>query len=185
MSNTNDFTLLPRFELREDQFRRYEQDLADACYASKVVDPARYAGKKKRTPSAHTLAVRLRDAKLAYRVYGYKSTLIPTGYDLENITVRETADGRVLLSNKKADIQRAVHASSNPSPSVVSNTNLTNIIPFNEANVLTLAKGLSARKIDGVHYIAYETPEQLAWLTALQQEMDVFVVVKEGYVEIN
>jgi len=83
---------LPRYDLQERAFRKYEAAIAEACKGSVVITPPIKM-------SAYSYMVRFRDACLGYRRYGYKSDMIPPGYDLTMLKPEVCADGKVLIRN--------------------------------------------------------------------------------------
>jgi hypothetical protein len=83
---------LPRTDLREPAFRRYEQHIAAALKGSTIIDPAPL--------KAVTFCARFKDACLGFEKYGYASDVIPTGAWLRVIKPLELPDGKVLLQNR-------------------------------------------------------------------------------------
>jgi hypothetical protein len=105
-NTTNDTTdysplELPRPDLREPAFRRYEPLIAKAIKSHQTVFT--YAdfpvGAKKVVKTARTFISRFSDAKLAYKRYRYQSSSIPTSFDLSNLVCTELQDGSVLVRN--------------------------------------------------------------------------------------
>lgn len=92
---------LPRRDLREPAFRKYEPFIAKACSQSYYLTPKSDPSIK---CSSATFAARFRDAILAKKRYNYHSNLIPSTFDLSKIEVFEFLDGRVLIQNKTESI---------------------------------------------------------------------------------
>lgn len=93
-------TPLPRETLREPAFRRFEPFLARGCHGTVVIRMEEVPGMKLKPKSFIT---RFLEARLGFQRYGYESSLIPPGYDLNKIKISETHDGKVMLSNPEAD----------------------------------------------------------------------------------
>ena len=101
MNDNNMFpsNTLPRYDLRETAFRRYEALIAEACRGSFTYDPF-IMGIKPRT-----FVARFRDAILGYKRYGYESFVIPKDFNLDSITCVELTDGRVHIRRMVFDNQ--------------------------------------------------------------------------------
>lgn len=94
--------VLPRIDLREEAFRRFENTIANACKGSFVVKPRVEFG-----ISPRTFLIRFTDAKRGYKLYGYYSDLIPANYELDRIKTVELDNDEVWIMNKFEDQQRA------------------------------------------------------------------------------
>lgn len=95
--------LLPRWELREAQCRRFENLIAQACGGSLVVTPQEWyetSTCRGKGMSARTMVLRFNDAVLGFRRYGYESGVIPQGFNLKNISAKEYSHGKVFIENK-------------------------------------------------------------------------------------
>jgi hypothetical protein len=93
---------VPRPDLRETAFRRYEIFIAEAAVKKTlIVDFSRFpCGPKKTVRLPRTFIARFNDAKLGYKRYCYSSTLIPKGFDVANLLATELSDGTVLIENQ-------------------------------------------------------------------------------------
>src|SRR5512146_2172573 len=89
--------IMPRFDLREPAFRKYETFIAQACYQHEFkVNPM-----MRLRVSPATFVARFRDALLAYKTYGYHSDAIPKGAVLSGIKAFELVGGvDVLIKNE-------------------------------------------------------------------------------------
>lgn len=93
---------LPRFELREPAFRRLEPIIARAAMKSGTLtlNPKTDLLEYGVSMNPHSFALRFRDAILGMKRYGYKSTLIPSNFDLSKLKVKEDVNGlRVHIEN--------------------------------------------------------------------------------------
>jgi len=97
--STFEIKLKPRPGLQEVSFRRYEKWIARACKGSVSIDVKNLIPPCK----ASSFMVGIRDAMRGFRLYDYKSTEIPAGYDVGRISVHETEDGRIYLRNEFED----------------------------------------------------------------------------------
>lgn len=102
MSEENDWKsrVLPRVDLRESAFRKYEHYIAMACQGSYELDV-----RKEMKNTARTFMVRFADAKRGFKLFGYLSSKIPHGYELRNITVKELEGDKVMVVNEVADAE--------------------------------------------------------------------------------
>ena len=101
-SNEPNSPQLPRPDLREHAFRKYEHLISKACFGSFNFDPTDI-NNILRPMTAHTFACRFRDAILGFRRFGYISRIIPKDYDVNLIKVYELQDGTVFIKNESAD----------------------------------------------------------------------------------
>lgn len=152
---------LPRRDLREEAFRKYESFIARACYKPIFVDP-----KVEMDPplAATTFAARIRDAILAKRRYGYSSTIIPE-IDLSQLEVLEYSDGRVLIQNKTPIIPEKPVEKPNLEPLVLA---AMHKVARKEAKDFTLTADSKA-----------ELAEILA-IAAKHDDIDCMVVAQDG-----
>lgn len=86
---------LPRRDLREKAFRRYELYMSRAIHKDIWVDP-----KAELSLSSTTFKARFDDAKIAQKKFKYSSDLIPSDFNLDLLICSEFEDGRVLIQNK-------------------------------------------------------------------------------------
>lgn len=84
---------LPRFDLREEAFSRYELYIAKACLGEYVVDPSQLP----RPVKPMTFIARFKDAIRGYKLYNYKSSAIPRNHSLV-FRLAETSNGLVRIS---------------------------------------------------------------------------------------
>jgi hypothetical protein len=89
--------VVPRFDLREPAFRKYEAFIAQACKGTIEVDPA------ERGMTAKTFRARFMDAVLAFKRYRYPSEIILSTYNVDDIQALELVSGKVRLWNPRAD----------------------------------------------------------------------------------
>lgn len=93
--------ILPRHDLREPAFRRYENCIAKAATQRQLILsflelPMGLTGKR---ASCKTFVARFADAKLGYKRYGYKSYLIPKNFDVDNLVAYEMTQDSVVIRN--------------------------------------------------------------------------------------
>ena len=89
---------LPRRDLREPAFRRYEKLLARATLESFITNP--FDGQ-----SATTFIARWHDAVRGFKLYKYSSALVPHTYNFSvNVKLTELSNGAVQVSNPMADM---------------------------------------------------------------------------------
>lgn len=91
----------PRHDLREPAFRRYENVMAKAATMRQLILQSFELpiGLTGRRPSAKTFVARFTDAKLGFKRYGYKTYLIPKGFDVDNLVAYEMNDDSVVIRN--------------------------------------------------------------------------------------
>lgn len=94
---------MPRRELSEEAFRRYEKYISEAQQNSLCVwdltllnDP-----NFKRPMGYATFIARLHDAITGFRRYHYYSTLVDSKFDWKNLTIGYNRAGHVVVDNKK------------------------------------------------------------------------------------
>lgn len=141
-------SILPRYDLREPAFRRYEPFIARALVNGRLlVNPIAEFDLK---PS--TFKARFRDAVRAYRLYKYKSTQIPANvpYDL---SVNETANGLILIVNELAEL-------------IISPVISRDVI-------LDTCKQLAARTLPGPVYFDVPDEADRKWLMDLADPMSM------------
>lgn len=137
---------LPRRDLRESAFRRYEADIARGTRETFILTPVGV------TPL--TYCARFKDAILGFQRYKYQSFLIPEGFDLSLLTVHETADGRVLIKNRAAVSQ-------------------TLRKELDRASVEKAVKTKSENPEAPALKVSYSNAEEKAWLLSLEGKYDV------------
>ena len=86
--------ILPRPDLQEPAFRKYERFISRACFDEIIIDPSNCF---KRPMSAQSFCNRFRDATRAYRLFKYKSDLIPKDFDTTQLKCFALANGSVLV----------------------------------------------------------------------------------------
>lgn len=91
-----DFEFMPRKDLLEPAFRRYEKLIARAIEQDYVVDPKELGTRM----NARTFVARFNDAKRGYTLYGYESQLIPKAFNLMFIKAVVGKNGMVLIYNE-------------------------------------------------------------------------------------
>ncbi len=91
----------PREEMKEKNFRKWEQLIGAACKGSVMIDPAELIPSLK--PAS--VLVGVRGAIRGHKMFHYKTEVIPVGYDLGRIKVKQRRDGRVMLCNDYEDSQ--------------------------------------------------------------------------------
>ena len=92
--------LLPRVDLREEAFRRFEKLIAKACVNREIeVTPDMVEGR--RMLSTKSFCTRFRDALRGHMMFAYPSILIPHGYvPYGHVKATETDRGSVWVYNK-------------------------------------------------------------------------------------
>lgn len=95
---------LPRADLREPAFRKYEAFIAAACKGSIVLNPLE-------GQTSTTFQARIRDAILGYKRYKYVSKLIPINYPLHQLKVIPLNNGQVRINNFMQDQANGAFAS--------------------------------------------------------------------------
>lgn len=93
--------VLPRHDLREPAFRRYEDLIAKAATQRQLLItlfdlPMGLTGRR---TSCKTFCARFADAKLGYKRYHYKSYLVPKSFDVDNLIAYELNDATVVIRN--------------------------------------------------------------------------------------
>lgn len=131
MSNNNTDTFdandpnapIPRVDLREPAFRKYERFIAAACNGTITVNPLD-------GQNTNTFVCRLRDAILGYERYHYPSKLIPLDYPLSRLKPEALNSGQVRINNRMQDEVNTRRPQSNPSPvAVISSSGDMGYIP--------------------------------------------------------
>lgn len=89
--------ILPRVELREEAFRRYEPYIVKASFGSCTIDP--------KPMKAHSFICRFRDAIRGLSLYNYE-TDIPQGTNLQALKCYETANGMVYIKNESTELKK-------------------------------------------------------------------------------
>jgi len=107
--------IVDRYGLSEVSFRKHEQMLAEIARGSQTINPTMLVKPGK----ASSLKVALRDAIISFRRYGWKSNLIPEGYNFEGVKIRELVNGMVEVLNPIADRKAALQKVEQFSASVV------------------------------------------------------------------
>ena len=187
---------LPRKDLREEAFRKYEQDIALGCKGSYVLDPRKFS----RPMKAASYVARFTDAKRGYRVYGYQSELIPKNYDLDRVRAFELSDGTVQISNeiedaistgKKWNVQHAIVAprpivtnQENTAPRIIewNNRPVRQLYARNQEEIETLVKNIASGVTDGFafSYLVYcANDSEKDWLFNRVKELDPDAALQE------
>lgn len=94
-------SFLPRYDLREPAFRRYERYIQRATERSYIINP-----REELNLSPNTFILRFRDAITGFKRYHYSST-IPKDFEFKRIRLRETDNGEVLVENILAPLPSA------------------------------------------------------------------------------
>ena len=155
---------LPRHDLREVAFRKYEPYIAAACNGSTTFDPAKLGLKPR------TFIARFNDAVLGLTRYHYKSNYVPTSFDFKHLHLHELTDGQVYVKNTL--IRDVLSAS-------------------NHDAVMALAQRLTAKTEFGSWKISFATADERAWLLSLNRThgLDVSVIIESeppnGVADIN
>lgn len=155
----NDNKILPRRDLREPAFRRYELYISRACEHSISIDP------RELKLSQATFAARTRDAILSKIRYNYPSDLIPPTFNLANLEVLELSDGRVLIQNK----------TKNEIPTMIVNETT-------EQDVINIMKQVATKKITN-YEMAVVSPDELTKILQWAEQhpdIDCLVVPQNG-----
>lgn len=174
---------LPRWDLREKAFRKYEKYIAISLKRSLLVHPFLPAepqgGTGSRFPgsmNAHTFICRFKDAILGFKRHNYVSPLFDKSAMFEHIVPIENADGSVLLSNRTADRYRIAQGLGDA---------------FNKEKIKSFLIDLASKETNftETHTIPYYSSDQLAWLLSMDIEspggLNVSIVDKgNGFVEV-
>lgn len=151
---------LPRRDLREPAFRKYEPYIARGCSQSYELDPQ---VEMKFTPA--TFVARFRDAVLAKKRFHYLSTIIPATFDLANLEAAELENGHVLIKNKTEPIA-LVHET----------------LPLSEQDVITIMTDIATKKRFNFELAVSggeELGKVLAW-AAKHEEIDCIAIAQNG-----
>lgn len=92
--NNQPFDALPRFDLREKPFRKFERYIARAMNETYEIDPFMELKLK-----AHSFVVRFKDAILGFKRYKYDSMLLNQSMDFDCIKLYELPTGWVRVIN--------------------------------------------------------------------------------------
>jgi hypothetical protein len=153
---------LPRPDLREPAFRKYESDIARACKGTiKISRELLLAMGIK--PA--TYVCRFRDAILGYKRYSYQSAMIPSGFDFSNLRLAETTDGGVNIYNALAKIEESVFPTDVP-------------IALSSSLFQELILALRSGKAHGQYKIKYENEDEFSTLS--QFEVDDIILIKDA-----
>ena len=140
---------LPRLDLREEAFRKYESYISRAISGSYTLNPQLDLAKPM---NPHTFCTRFRDAILGYRRYHYPSEIIPKNYDVNLIKAFELADGNVLIENESADKATANLHAARDQEKILDIVRRKDLFPPDPE--------VYGREI----FVDYDTPEQRNWL---------------------
>ena len=140
---------LPRHDLREPAFRKYEPLLALAIKQTVIIHADRFPGMR-----ASSIVCRLRDAIVAKKRYSYTSDSIPHDYNWSNIRIRELTNQRVILSNLLYDRKLS-------SPDVL-NAN-------NPDGVIALLRSMLAYTVADKQFIRFDTDADKQSLFAIER----------------
>lgn len=158
--NISQYDRMPRFDLREPAFRRYEPFMAQAAVKGQIIiQPFEFpASKTRQMKKANTFICRFYDAKTAYNRYHYVSRIIPKDFAVENLKCTELRDGSVLIEN-------LMFTPDAPAP----------IMSCDHAGLIELAKRIKRGEIKSKSRIpiriATDTEEEdLAFIETLQAE---------------
>jgi hypothetical protein len=101
---SEEYTLLPRWEIREEQCRKFEKLISQALeLGTQVVDVQTWIeANGGRRVSPRTLVCRINDAILGFRRYKY-TNCFPSEADLGVLVAREAENGKVVLRNKASE----------------------------------------------------------------------------------
>lgn len=159
---------MPRPDLTEKAFQRYEPFIARGLSGSYNVDVSTLTSQDgfKRGIKPITFCARFADACLAYRKYGYASSMIPSDADVHDVYAKPQKDGTVRIYNRKQDR--------------LAQTESRRLHARNKDLVLRLANDINDQRVKGnrsdSYYIGYDTPEELAWLLSLEDQLSELVV---------
>jgi len=141
--------ILPRLELREPAFRKYEYFLAKAVQGSYRISAEEVRAMGTTKPmNNRTFKLRITDAKTAFERFGYKSKRIPPGYPMRNVKFYETEDGGVQCINLNTE-RAAVHAHKDASSG-------DKVYPVNDESMTEVYNAVEAPPVDAASDPKYE-----------------------------
>ncbi len=147
--------LLPRFDLREPAFRRYEKFLIQAMNKPFVVDP-KECFDKPITPT--TFIARCKDALLSLRRYGWKSQVDLA--KLAKLRMTETINEMVWVDSNRPEERPKEEKEV--------------FLLANHSAIESLLGRLSSREVSGPVEVS-GSPEDIAWFQGVSKNYDVEV----------
>ncbi len=127
-----DIKFKKRASLNEANFRRFENDIANACKGTIIIDPM------KRIPplKATSYSVQIRDAMKSFNTEHWGSTIITPCYEMNRIKVRITEDDKVALVNEYEDRMGTAKKNALPKTSIIVGPNGVIVKGFQKDPVL-------------------------------------------------
>jgi hypothetical protein len=144
-----DPTVLPRFDLREEAFKKYELVISEACKTNELcIDPKTIFA---RSLKPHSFITRFHDAILGYLRYGYSSEYLDPSFNYSALKAFETPDGQVLIRNSE-----------------FGHSSFSRLSADNPEKLVATLLNLRATKgeIPMQTPVHFSSPEQLEWLKA-------------------
>lgn len=139
---------LPRWDLRENAFRKYERYINRALHETYELDPGVEMNMK-----ADTFVCRFKDAILGFKRYRYKSILFGPDADFNSIKLYALPTGWVRVVN--TTFTAAVNT-----PKVLQASR-------DREEIIAIAKEYHAHSRDDQTFISYDSPTERAWLIGL------------------
>lgn len=162
---------LPRYDLREPAFRRYERYIARACEQDMlVIDVSKdrvTAGE--RIITARSFCLRFRDAVMGYLRYHYKSDMIPPGYPVNLLKCMEVGQFHVRIENRGRSqflANRMLNASDKAAVEALCKR-ITD-----ESAAAVERKEIVERK---EHLVVWNTVEERDWLASLDKDERFYI----------
>jgi hypothetical protein len=149
---------LPRPDLREKAFRKYERYINRALHETYELDPAIELRMK-----PHSFIVRFKDAVLGFQRYRYSSIFFSHDTDFKPIKLYELANGYVRIVNESLADSLLSKANVNSSLLHVSRDML---------RILEIAKQYHLHAREDQTFVQYSTPEERTKMINLQTDHD-------------
>lgn len=168
----------PRFDLREESFRKYENLIALAWVDIIIIDPTTVF---KKPLKAQTFCTRFRDALTAFKRFNYTSKLIPSDFDPTKLQPHELTGNEVIIENTLRAKKETIF---NPATPYAEHKDQCRLLMIERATSIS-----SIGDVVLVHKIHYRSPEQLQWILSTIKEVQLqhlYLTFEphEGYVEI-
>ena len=150
---------LPRFDLREKPFRKFERYINRALHETYELDPYVELHLK-----PHSFVIRFKDAILGFQRYKYESILFTQEADFKSIDLYELSNGWV----------RIVNDSSYNKPTEILHCER------DHDKLLALAVVYHKREANGQTFFQYNTPDQRQqWLAMQQPAGDYDITIRD------
>ena len=156
------FDALPRFDLREKPFRKFERYINRALHETYELDPYVELHLK-----PHSFVIRFKDAILGFQRYKYTSRLFDQEANFKAIRLYELPNGWVRVVNENNNL-----TASDP-------TKLLHCERDHD-KLLALVKSYHLRELDGQVFFQYSTDQQRQqWLAMQQPAGDYDITIRD------